>query len=159
MLVQQPGEGEVPPPGDNGAMPASLLVVEDDDTIRETIREALGLEGFVVTACGNSPPAAAVITAAHTIYASRRELPLCAIATLPLQEFLFLAFSNALLHLPLVFEKMLLNLMILCNTAGPKCPLQREASRGDMHVIHVPQGNYKKRQYRLLTVHKPQNIK
>jgi len=53
MLVQQPGEGEVPPPGDNGAMPASLLVVEDDDTIRETIREALGLEGFVVTACGN----------------------------------------------------------------------------------------------------------
>jgi two-component system phosphate regulon response regulator PhoB len=34
-------------------MPASLLVVEDDDTIRETIREALGLEGFVVTACGN----------------------------------------------------------------------------------------------------------
>jgi two-component system phosphate regulon response regulator PhoB len=53
MLVQQPGEGEVPPPGDNGAMLASLLVVEDDDTIRETIREALGLEGFVVTACCN----------------------------------------------------------------------------------------------------------
>ena len=34
-------------------MPASLLVVEDDDTIRETIREALGLEGFTVTACSN----------------------------------------------------------------------------------------------------------
>jgi two-component system phosphate regulon response regulator PhoB len=34
-------------------MPASLLVVEDDDTIRETISEALGLEGFTVTACGN----------------------------------------------------------------------------------------------------------
>ena len=25
----------------NGGMPASLLVVEDDDTIRDTIREAL----------------------------------------------------------------------------------------------------------------------
>lgn len=34
-------------------MQPSLLVVEDDDTIRETIRDALGLEGFVVTACAN----------------------------------------------------------------------------------------------------------
>ena len=30
-----------------------LLVVEDDDTIRETIRDVLVLEGFSVTACGN----------------------------------------------------------------------------------------------------------
>ncbi|MFM9111268.1 MAG: response regulator transcription factor [Prochlorococcaceae cyanobacterium] len=34
-------------------MTSSLLVVEDDDTIRETIREALELEGFAVSACGN----------------------------------------------------------------------------------------------------------
>ncbi|QPN63244.1 response regulator transcription factor [Synechococcus sp. CBW1004] len=34
-------------------MQASLLLVEDDDTIRETIRDALCLEGFEVTACGN----------------------------------------------------------------------------------------------------------
>jgi two-component system phosphate regulon response regulator PhoB len=38
---------------DNGAMASSLLVVEDDETIRETIRDALSLEGFEVTACGN----------------------------------------------------------------------------------------------------------
>jgi len=39
--------------GESGEMPASLLLVEDDDTIRETIRDALCLEGFAVTACGN----------------------------------------------------------------------------------------------------------
>ena len=33
-------------------MHPSLLVVEDDETIRETIRDALDREGFVVTACG-----------------------------------------------------------------------------------------------------------
>ena len=39
--------------GENGDMQPSLLVVEDDETIRETIREALELEGFSVQACGN----------------------------------------------------------------------------------------------------------
>ncbi len=39
--------------GENGAMQSRLLVVEDDETIRETIRDALELEGFMVTACGN----------------------------------------------------------------------------------------------------------
>ena len=34
-------------------MEAPLLLVEDDETIRETIADALQLEGFVVTACGN----------------------------------------------------------------------------------------------------------
>jgi two-component system phosphate regulon response regulator PhoB len=38
---------------DNGQMPARLLLVEDDETIRETIREALVQEGFAVSACGN----------------------------------------------------------------------------------------------------------
>lgn len=37
----------------NGVMHLPLLVVEDDDTIRETIRDVLVLEGFAVTACGN----------------------------------------------------------------------------------------------------------
>ena len=40
-------------PVNNGGMQLSLLVVEDDDTIRETIRDALSLEGFAVTAFGN----------------------------------------------------------------------------------------------------------
>ena len=40
-------------------MTASLLVVEDDDTIRETVREALMLEGFKVTACANGRDALA----------------------------------------------------------------------------------------------------
>jgi len=34
-------------------MQARLLVVEDDETIRETIRDSLEMEGFTVTACGN----------------------------------------------------------------------------------------------------------
>ena len=34
-------------------MQTRLLVVEDDETIRETIRDSLELEGFDVTACGN----------------------------------------------------------------------------------------------------------
>ena len=34
-------------------MKTSLLVVEDDDTIRETIQDALQLEGFEVTTCAN----------------------------------------------------------------------------------------------------------
>ena len=34
-------------------MEASLLLVEDDETIRETIRDALQLEGFAVTAVAN----------------------------------------------------------------------------------------------------------
>jgi two-component system, OmpR family, phosphate regulon response regulator PhoB len=34
-------------------MQPSLLIVEDDETIRETIRDALGLEGFSVTACAD----------------------------------------------------------------------------------------------------------
>ncbi|MFN5195169.1 MAG: response regulator transcription factor [Cyanobacteriota bacterium] len=34
-------------------MTPSLLLVEDDDTIRETIRDALLQEGFQVKACGN----------------------------------------------------------------------------------------------------------
>ncbi|MEB3321499.1 MAG: response regulator, partial [Synechococcaceae cyanobacterium] len=34
-------------------MEPSLLVVEDDETIRETIRDALRMEGFAVTACSN----------------------------------------------------------------------------------------------------------
>ena len=38
---------------DNGAMEVPLLLVEDDETIRETIREALQIEGFLVTAVGN----------------------------------------------------------------------------------------------------------
>jgi two-component system phosphate regulon response regulator PhoB len=42
-------------PAPSGAPTPSphLLVVEDDDTIRETISEALELEGFRVTACAN----------------------------------------------------------------------------------------------------------
>jgi len=39
--------------GESGEMQPSLLLVEDDDTIRETIRDSLCLEGFVVTACAN----------------------------------------------------------------------------------------------------------
>ncbi|MFN9661199.1 MAG: DNA-binding response regulator, partial [Cyanobacteriota bacterium] len=34
-------------------MAPTLLVVEDDDTIRETIRDALFVEGFEVSACAD----------------------------------------------------------------------------------------------------------
>jgi len=42
-------------------MDASLLLVEDDETIRETIADALKLEGFAVTACGNGRDALNVL--------------------------------------------------------------------------------------------------
>jgi two-component system, OmpR family, phosphate regulon response regulator PhoB len=45
-------------------MQPSLLVVEDDDTIRDTIQEALSLEGFRVTACGNGLDALTSLTQA-----------------------------------------------------------------------------------------------
>ena len=45
-------------------MQPSLLVVEDDETIRETIRDALVLEGFAVTACGNGRDALDTLTRA-----------------------------------------------------------------------------------------------
>jgi two-component system phosphate regulon response regulator PhoB len=47
--------------GENGGMQPPLLVVEDDETIRETIRDALELEGFAVTACGNGRDALNII--------------------------------------------------------------------------------------------------
>ncbi len=43
--------------GQNEAMPPSLLIVEDDDTIRDTIREALFIEGFEVAACADGQEA------------------------------------------------------------------------------------------------------
>jgi two-component system phosphate regulon response regulator PhoB len=43
--------------GQNEAMPPSLLIVEDDDTIRDTIREALFIEGFEVSACADGQEA------------------------------------------------------------------------------------------------------
>ncbi len=42
-------------------MQLNLLVVEDDETIRETIRDALELEGFAVTACSNGRDALQII--------------------------------------------------------------------------------------------------
>ncbi|MCP9774904.1 response regulator transcription factor [Cyanobium sp. WAJ14-Wanaka] len=42
-------------------MQPSLLVVEDDETIRETLRDALELEGFAVTACGNGRDALQIL--------------------------------------------------------------------------------------------------
>ena len=41
---------------------AHLLVVEDDTTIRETVREALSAEGFEVSACGDGNEALAMLT-------------------------------------------------------------------------------------------------
>ena len=52
-------------PTHNGGMQPSLLVVEDDETIRETIRDALALEGFAVTACGNGRDALDTLTRAN----------------------------------------------------------------------------------------------
>ena len=42
-------------------MQPSLLVVEDDETIRETVRDALELEGFAVVACGNGRDALQIL--------------------------------------------------------------------------------------------------
>lgn len=47
----------------DGGMQASLLVVEDDETIRETVREALSLDGFAVTACSDGQEALQVLQA------------------------------------------------------------------------------------------------
>jgi len=41
--------------------PARLLLVEDDETIRETVAEALGQEGFAVEACGDGLEAMALL--------------------------------------------------------------------------------------------------
>jgi two-component system phosphate regulon response regulator PhoB len=46
-------------------MQATLLVVEDDDTIRDTISDALSLEGYVVTACGDGREALKVLERAR----------------------------------------------------------------------------------------------
>ena len=40
---------------------AKLLVVEDDDSIRETVEEALRAEGFDVKSCGNGADALALL--------------------------------------------------------------------------------------------------
>jgi two-component system phosphate regulon response regulator PhoB len=50
-----------PIPGQTGTMQPSLLVVEDDETIRETVRDALELEGFAVVACGNGRDALQIL--------------------------------------------------------------------------------------------------
>ena len=41
---------------------AHLLVVEDDTSIRETVKEALSAEGFEVSACGDGNEALAILT-------------------------------------------------------------------------------------------------
>ena len=41
---------------------AHLLVVEDDTSIRETVKEALNAEGFEVSACGDGNEALAILT-------------------------------------------------------------------------------------------------
>ena len=50
-------------------MQPSLLLVEDDDTIRETIRDSLCLEGFKVTACANGRDALTLLQAEGEISA------------------------------------------------------------------------------------------
>lgn len=49
------------PLGQNEGMAPSLLIVEDDDSIRETIREALFIEGFEVSACADGQAALELI--------------------------------------------------------------------------------------------------
>ena len=46
--------------------PARLLLVEDDETIRETVAEALGQEGFCVEACGDGLQALALLNGTTT---------------------------------------------------------------------------------------------
>jgi len=55
--------------GESGEMQPSLLLVEDDDTIRETIRDSLCLEGFKVTACANGRDALTLLQAEGEISA------------------------------------------------------------------------------------------
>ncbi|MEB3242990.1 MAG: response regulator transcription factor [Cyanobacteriota bacterium] len=50
-------------------MAPSLFIVEDDDTIRETIREALFSEGFAVSACGDGQAALEMIQRQVTPFA------------------------------------------------------------------------------------------
>jgi two-component system phosphate regulon response regulator PhoB len=53
----------------NSGMAPSLLIVEDDDTIRETIREALFTEGFEVAACADGQAALNLIQRQKPAYA------------------------------------------------------------------------------------------
>ncbi|OUW47573.1 MAG: DNA-binding response regulator [Synechococcus sp. TMED187] len=46
---------------------ASLLVIEDDDSIRETVDEALRAEGFVVRSCANGAEALSTLTNASRV--------------------------------------------------------------------------------------------
>ena len=46
----------------NSVSAAHLLVVEDDTSIRETVKEALSAEGFEVSACGDGNEALAMLT-------------------------------------------------------------------------------------------------
>lgn len=55
--------------GQNGVMTPSLLIVEDDDTIRETIRDALSIEGFEVSACADGREALALLQQSNQVYA------------------------------------------------------------------------------------------
>ena len=50
------------PAASNNVSAAHLLVVEDDTSIRETVKEALMAEGFEVSACGNGSEALAMLT-------------------------------------------------------------------------------------------------
>ena len=50
----------------NTVSAAHLLVVEDDTSIRETVKEALRAEGFEVSACGDGNEALAMLTGPRT---------------------------------------------------------------------------------------------